>query len=81
VGGAHRDPAGAAASLEEWIVDQLEELRELSTEELIERRFDRFRNMGAFEELALVEESEVESSAGEVELGAGAEPESTAGEG
>jgi acetyl-CoA carboxylase carboxyl transferase subunit alpha len=76
VGGAHRAPAGAAASLEEWIVDQLEELRELSTDELIERRFNRFRNLGAFEELTPVQEPEAEAPAEGLELAGQAEAES-----
>lgn len=51
VGGAHRDPAKAAAMLESWIVDQLEELREMALDELVAKRFDRFRKLGAYEEV------------------------------
>jgi acetyl-CoA carboxylase carboxyl transferase subunit alpha len=52
VGGAHRDPHKAAASLERWILDQLTELRELNPDVLVERRYDRFRKLGSFTEQA-----------------------------
>ncbi|MFG0283134.1 MAG: acetyl-CoA carboxylase carboxyltransferase subunit alpha [Phycisphaerales bacterium JB039] len=52
VGGAHRDPAAAAANLEAWIVEQLEELAEQSIEDLLQARYDRFRRLGAFQEAA-----------------------------
>lgn len=45
-GGAHRDPAGAAARLQEWIVSQLDELTRLKPETLVRRRFDRYRTIG-----------------------------------
>ena len=50
VGGAHRDPDKAASLLEDWIVDQLEQLKDMAAEELIQSRFERFRRLGAFEE-------------------------------
>ena len=47
-GGAHRDHAGAARSLGSTIGEYLDTLVELSTEELLERRLDKFRIMGVF---------------------------------
>jgi acetyl-CoA carboxylase carboxyl transferase subunit alpha len=47
-GGAHRDHAGAARSLGSTIAEYLDTLVELSTEELLERRLDKFRKMGVF---------------------------------
>lgn len=48
-GGAHRDPALAAANLERWIVAQVMELRELNPDVLVEQRYARFRRMGKHE--------------------------------
>lgn len=50
VGGAHRDPAKAAASLERWILDELTHLREINPDVLVEQRYARFRRLGAFTE-------------------------------
>jgi acetyl-CoA carboxylase carboxyl transferase alpha subunit/acetyl-CoA carboxylase carboxyl transferase beta subunit len=46
-GGAHTDPPAAAANLKAAIVAALGELTGLTTEELLERRYDRFRAFGA----------------------------------
>ena len=46
VGGAHRDPEKAAASIERWIVDQLAELTRLKPESLPAKRYERFRALG-----------------------------------
>lgn len=48
IGGAHRDPAGAAASLERWIVDRLQELRRIKPALLPARRYERFRRLGSY---------------------------------
>lgn len=50
VGGAHRDPAGAAALLEHWISGQLNELKTKSGDELLEGRYQRFRKLGQYAE-------------------------------
>lgn len=50
LGGAHRDPEAAAASLQKYITDSLGELKRLSLDSLIARRQDRLRNMGSFYE-------------------------------
>lgn len=48
VGAAHRDPAGAAANMQAWILGALDELVGVDHEELIEQRYQRFRQLGAF---------------------------------
>lgn len=50
VGGAHRDYDMAAANLKKAILDSFEELKKLSPEELTNKRYDKFRKMGAFVE-------------------------------
>jgi acetyl-CoA carboxylase carboxyl transferase subunit alpha len=52
VGGAHRDPAAAAANLERWILRSLDELRSQNPATLPARRYERFRRIGSFTELA-----------------------------
>ncbi len=48
LGGAHRDPAAAAANLEQWIGQSLKELRRTKTESLLKRRYERLRRLGSF---------------------------------
>ncbi|MEA2013325.1 MAG: acetyl-CoA carboxylase carboxyltransferase subunit alpha [Verrucomicrobiota bacterium] len=50
VGGAHRDPEGAAEFVKKAIIRNLKELQKLSAEELITQRYDRFRKFGDFNE-------------------------------
>jgi acetyl-CoA carboxylase carboxyl transferase subunit alpha len=52
-GGAHKDPKGMAQILGEYLSNALASLRQLSVTELLERRYDKFRKMGAFEERKL----------------------------
>jgi acetyl-CoA carboxylase carboxyl transferase subunit alpha len=47
-GGAHRDPKGLALLLKEEILASINELVQLSTEELIEKRIQKFRIMGEY---------------------------------
>jgi acetyl-CoA carboxylase carboxyl transferase subunit alpha len=47
-GGAHRDPKGLALLLKEEILSALNELEQLSSEELIEQRIAKFRIMGEY---------------------------------
>jgi len=47
-GGAHRGPAATAARLRASIKKHLRELTELPTSELLERRYQKFRTMGAY---------------------------------
>jgi acetyl-CoA carboxylase carboxyl transferase subunit alpha len=48
VGGAHTDPPAQADLLKNVLQRQLDELGELSPEELVRQRFDRFRRLGEF---------------------------------
>jgi len=47
IGGAHRNHAQAAATLERFVARSLGELSKLSTNTLLERRFQRLRRMGS----------------------------------
>lgn len=49
-GGAHHNPADAAASLRTALQQHLSELQALSTEDLLNQRYDRFRRMGVYAE-------------------------------
>jgi acetyl-CoA carboxylase carboxyl transferase subunit alpha len=49
-GGAHRDPRAATASVQSWIVNQLQELRTIPIESLLAMRYERFRKMGVYVE-------------------------------
>ena len=51
-GGAHRNPAVTAARLRSALKQHLRELVEMPTAELIEKRYQKFRKMGAFVESA-----------------------------
>ena len=47
LGGAHRDPQQAADNLEGWITNTIREMKRYKTENLIERRHRKFRDIGA----------------------------------
>jgi acetyl-CoA carboxylase carboxyl transferase subunit alpha len=49
-GGAHRDPAVTAAKLRAALKKHLRELTEMPPSELLEKRYEKFRRMGAFVE-------------------------------
>ncbi len=49
-GGAHRDPQAAAKELKAAVIDSLKELTVLSTEELVKRRYEKFRALGNFKD-------------------------------
>jgi acetyl-CoA carboxylase carboxyl transferase subunit alpha len=51
VGGAHRNPAQAAANLSRWILEQLEDLKKIPHAELPAHRYNRFRALGAHAEV------------------------------
>jgi acetyl-CoA carboxylase carboxyl transferase subunit alpha len=51
-GGAHRNTAVTAAKLRRALKQHLQELVDLPTSELVERRYQKFRKMGAFVEQA-----------------------------
>ncbi|HWB53592.1 MAG TPA: acetyl-CoA carboxylase carboxyltransferase subunit alpha [Tepidisphaeraceae bacterium] len=46
LGGAHRDPHTAAHSLEQYIAKTLRDLKRCKIDNLIERRYEKFRNQG-----------------------------------
>ncbi len=48
LGGAHRNPGGAAEILKKEILNELEKLWSLGTEELLQKRIEKFRNMGVY---------------------------------
>jgi len=47
IGGAHRDPEAAATNLQNWIVDRLRELKRFKPQTLVERRYEKYRKIGA----------------------------------
>ncbi len=49
-GGAHRGPQEVAENLKEALVKNLKELKGLSKKELLESRYDKYRQMGHFKE-------------------------------
>jgi acetyl-CoA carboxylase carboxyl transferase subunit alpha len=49
LGGAHRDQREMANTLKSYLLRYLRELRNLPTEDLLEQRYQKFRNMGMFE--------------------------------
>ncbi len=51
-GGAHNDPAAAAASLKKALIHHLGELNKLSTEKLLDTRYERYRALGEYREVA-----------------------------
>lgn len=50
LGGAHRDPRGMGSILKDYLLRYLRELRDMSTKDLLERRYQKFREMGMFVE-------------------------------
>ena len=46
LGGAHRDPHTAAHNLEQYVARAIRELKRQKTENLLERRYEKFRSMG-----------------------------------
>ncbi len=46
LGGAHRDPHTAAHNLEQYIAKTLRDLKRTKTDNLLERRYEKFRNLG-----------------------------------
>jgi acetyl-CoA carboxylase carboxyl transferase subunit alpha len=50
LGGAHRDPHTAAHSLEQYISKTIRDLKRVKLDNLLERRYERFRNQGEFTE-------------------------------
>ena len=55
LGGAHRDHHGMAAKVKSYLKKQLGELKKMSTDELLDHRYERFRRIGVFNEMAAAE--------------------------
>jgi acetyl-CoA carboxylase carboxyl transferase subunit alpha len=51
LGGAHRDPRGAAKSIEDFLLRVIPELKALDLDTLVSQRYDRFRKLGSYDEL------------------------------
>jgi acetyl-CoA carboxylase carboxyl transferase subunit alpha len=49
LGAAHRDHEQASANLGDWITAQLDELVGMPVDELVEKRYERFRKLGDFD--------------------------------
>ena len=47
-GGAHRDHREAAASLKTFLIHSIRQLREIPTDELVSRRYDKYRKIGVY---------------------------------
>jgi acetyl-CoA carboxylase carboxyl transferase subunit alpha len=52
LGGAHRDPHTAAHNLEQYIAKTVRDLKRTKMDNLLERRYEKFRNMGQYAEKA-----------------------------
>jgi acetyl-CoA carboxylase carboxyl transferase subunit alpha len=48
LGGAHRSPEEAAASIEAWVARALREVTRLKIETVVKRRYEKLRNLGSF---------------------------------
>lgn len=51
-GGAHRDPQAVAAQLKKAILKNIKELSSFSSEDLLEKRYEKFRRIGHFSQTA-----------------------------
>jgi acetyl-CoA carboxylase carboxyl transferase subunit alpha len=54
LGGAHNDPAQAAAALKYALQKHLNDLRALDTEKLLDTRYERYRHLGSYVEAGTV---------------------------
>jgi acetyl-CoA carboxylase carboxyl transferase subunit alpha len=50
LGGAHRDPHTAAHNLEQYLAKTLRDLKRTKVENLLERRYEKFRTLGEYVE-------------------------------
>lgn len=49
-GGAHKNPKETAANIQSFLIASLNDLQKLPTEELLQRRYEKFRSIGIFTE-------------------------------
>jgi len=54
-GGAHHDPAKTTETLRNALQKHLNDLKDLTPDQLVESRYQRFRNLGVFQEATLAE--------------------------
>jgi acetyl-CoA carboxylase carboxyl transferase subunit alpha len=52
LGGAHRDPRTMGNTLKAYLLRYLRELKQINVDELLEQRYQKFRRMGVFDDLA-----------------------------
>lgn len=52
VGGAHRDPRGAAEAIKGWVVERVRELKRYKPSNLPAKRYERFRKLGSLVEVS-----------------------------
>jgi acetyl-CoA carboxylase carboxyl transferase subunit alpha len=50
ISGAHRDKEAAAKAIKNYYLNSVKELRELTKDELLERRYKKLTSIGAFKE-------------------------------
>lgn len=50
VGGAHREQRATANAVQSWILKEIQGLKKMTTEQLLDHRYARFRKMGAYVE-------------------------------
>lgn len=50
LGGAHRDPVKTAEILKQFLIEELDRLKDMSGSDLAEKRYRRFRQLGVFQE-------------------------------
>lgn len=70
MGGAHRDPDTASASLEKYLVDSLRELKRFKVDTILRKRYERIRTAGSFFERTSVTVKEAAISATAPKTGA-----------
>lgn len=52
LGGAHRDPEQSAKAVKEQLLESLDRLKEMSPEELVESRIEKYANIGEFKKVS-----------------------------
>src|SRR5436305_5088122 len=60
LGGAHHNYQHAADNLKAGVLRQLADLKKLPIDELLEQRYQKFRNIGKFGHVAVLQEQEIE---------------------
>ena len=68
LGGAHREPREMSRILQKYLLRYLRDLREVPEEKLLEARYQKFRNMGVFEEVLRSEPTPARAEKSEVSV-------------